>query len=261
MVLEVCADSVASAVAAERGGANRIELCSDLLEGGITPGPGLISVVRKRLRIDVFVMIRPRGGDFIYSADEFEVMQRDMDEARRLGADGFVLGMLNEHGGVDVDRTRELVQRASPLPVTFHRAVDMTPDLLAGLEDVISTGAKRVLTSGGAANIQEGSNMLRRLRLAASNRVAIMAGGGLTVDTLSRVAEVTGVTEFHASLRKALPSPGQFHKQGIAMGKVKDREYLRYVTLEEDVRAMVCALRQLSPNGPAGRSSRPDVRS
>ena len=246
MLLEVCADSVASAVAAERGGAHRIELCSDLLEGGITPGPGLISVIRSRLRIDIFVMIRPRGGDFLYSADEFEVMQHDMDEARRLGANGFVFGMLNEHGSIDIERTREIVQRAHPLPVTFHRAIDMTPDPLTALEEVISTGARRVLSSGGAPDVMRGCELLRELHLAASNRIAIMAGGGLTLKTVKHVAETSGITEFHASLRRPLPTPTDFHKQGVSMGEVRDREYVRYATLEEDVRAMVEALKQLS---------------
>lgn len=252
MILEVCADSVASAVAAERGGADRIELCSDLLEGGITPGPGLISVVRSRLKIDVFVMIRPRGGDFLYSEDEFEVMQQDMDEARRLGASGFVLGILTEHAAIDVERTRELVKRAHHLPVTFHRAIDMTPDPLSSLEDVIATGAKRVLSSGGAANVVRGSGLLRSMREAAGNRVTIMAGGGLTLKTVQHVVEATGIREYHASLRKAMQSPTDFHKRGVALGEVRDREYLRYATDEEDVRAVVNSLKLHLPDQLTG---------
>lgn len=178
----------------------------------------------------------------MYSDDEFEVMQRDMDEARRLGANGFVFGMLNEHGCIDIERTRELVKRAKPLPVTFHRAIDMTPDPLAALEKVIASGAQRVLTSGGSADVMKGSAILRKMREAAANRIAIMAGGGLTLKTLPHVVETTGITEYHASLRKALQAPTDFHKRGVAMGEVRDREYLRYATHEEDVRAMVEAL-------------------
>lgn len=245
-VLEVCVDSVASSVAAQQGGADRIELCSDLLEGGITPGPGLISVVRSRLDIDIFVMIRPRAGDFLYDDDEFEVMQQDMDEARRLGANGFVLGILNEHAGVDVERTRELVNRADPLPITFHRAIDMTPDPLTALEDVIATGAHRVLTSGGAPNVTKGCELLRRMQESASDRITIMAGGGLTLKTVQHIVETTGIGEYHASLRKAMQSPTDFHKRGVVMGEVRDREYLRYATHKEDVLAMVRALETLS---------------
>lgn len=253
MVLEICADSVASAMAAQCGNADRIELCSDLLEGGITPGPGLISLVRSRLKIEVYVMIRPRAGDFIYSKDELEVMRRDMDEARRFGVDGFVLGILTEHGDIDIKRTRELVERAKPLPVTFHRAIDMTPDPVAALEDVIATGARRVLSSGGASNVTKGCSVLRSMREAAGNRIAMMAGSGITLRTVRHIADSTGISEFHASLRKAVESPGEFHKQGVAMGDIRDREYRRYATHAEDVREMVNLLESLSHARSAGR--------
>lgn len=246
MTLEVCVDSVASAIAAQQGGATRVELCSDLLEGGITPGPGLISVVRSRLEIDIFVMIRPRAGDFMYSADEFEVMRHDIDEARRLGANGFVFGILTEHGQIDVERTRELVKRAHPLPVTFHRAIDMTQDPLAALEEVIATGAQRVLSSGGAPSAIKGSELLQKMHEVAGDRITVMAGGGITLKTVQHIVESTGGKEYHASLRKATQSPTDFHKRGVAMGSVHDREYVRYETHPEDVRAMVASLKSLS---------------
>lgn len=253
MVLEVCADSVASAVAAERGGAHRIELCANLVEGGVTPSPGLLATVRSRLSVGVYVMIRPRGGDFLYSPEELEVMERDIQEARRLGADGFVLGMLNEDGCVDVEGTRRLVQRAHPLPVTFHRAIDMTPDPLAALEDVIATGARRILSSGGASNGIEGCAVLEQLQAASSHRIAIMAGGGLNPGNVKYLAEASGIEEFHASLRKVLPSSSRFRKRGIAMGEAADGEYLRYATPVEDVRAMVEALGAVARESPIGR--------
>lgn len=242
MILEVCADSVASAVAAERGGAHRIELCSNLLEGGITPGPGLIAAVRSRLSIGIHVMIRPRGGSFLYSKDEFEVMQRDIDEVRRLGADGFVLGILRPDGSVDVDRTRELVNQSHPLPITFHRAIDVTPDPLVALEAVISTGASRVLSSGRAPNALDGAAMLRKMKGASRGRITIMAGGGITLDTVKQVAQTSGVSDFHASLRRVLAGSMDFPKLGEGMGEVVNGEYLRETTREEDVRSMLDTL-------------------
>lgn len=246
MQLEVCVDSVESAIAAERGGAQRVELCSDLLEGGITPSAGLISQVRRHIGIGVFVMIRPRGGDFTYSADEFDIMREDILLAQQLLADGIVLGILDGRAHVDVQRTRQLVELARPLPVTFHRAIDMTPDPIAAVRDVIATGAARLLTSGGAPNLIQGLAGIAAMLQAAENRIAVMAGGGLSPETLPKVAGAAGVSEFHCSLRTASASPVEFHKRGVHMGEVRDREYLRFVVQEETVRAMVAALRQIA---------------
>lgn len=255
MILEICVDSVESAVAAQRGGAQRVELCSDLLEGGITPSAGLISLVRQRIGIDLFVMIRPRGGDFAYTREEFDLMREDIGQARRLGADGMVLGVLDEHARIDVERTRALVDLARPLPVTFHRAIDMTANPEAALDDVIRTGAARVLTSGGAPNVMQGSAQVARMVESAGARIAVMAGGGLSLETLPQVAEATGVTEFHASVRTASRSPGEFRRPGVHMGEIRDREYLRFTVQEETVRAMVLALRQFAAQRPAVRAT------
>jgi copper homeostasis protein len=240
-------------MAAERGGAQRIELCSDLLEGGITPGPGLLALVRERLKIDVYAMVRPRGGDFFYDDDEFQVMQKDIEQLRQLGADGIVLGILNEHAKVDVERTRRLVEQARPLPVTFHRAVDMTPDPVAAVKDVIAAGASRVLSSGGARSAVKGMGTLRALQAAADGQMTVMAGGGVLPSNVRALAHQTGITEFHASLRRSVPSRVDFHRAGVTMGEVGiSREYLRYVTLEEDVRAMTDTLAQMAKENFAG---------
>lgn len=255
MLLEICVDSVETAVAAERGGAQRVELCSDLAEGGITPSAGLIALVRRRIAIDLFVMIRPRGGDFYYSDHEREVMSEDIRQARAAGADGFILGLLDDQALVDVERTRELVELAHPLPVTFHRAIDMTPDPQAALEDVIATGARRVLTSGGAPKVTRALATVARMQEAARDRITIMAGGGITPTTIHAVADGTGVREFHASLRTALPSPVRYQKQGVDMGEIHNREYMRYTVLEENVRALAQALLRMHGERPAAGAS------
>jgi copper homeostasis protein len=245
MQVEICVDSVESAIAAERGGADRVELCSDLLEGGVTPSAGLISLVRQRIGIGLFVMIRPRGGDFCYTDLEFEIMQQDIQQARDMGADGIILGVLDRTARVDVDRTRQLVELAAPLPVTFHRAVDMTPDPRTALDDVVKTGAARVLTSGGAAKVTEGLSTVACMVKAAKDRIAVMVGGGITPETIVSVAEATGATEFHASLRTARSGPMEFHRQDVQMGEVRDREYLRFVVEEESVRALTLAVQRM----------------
>ena len=232
-------------MAAERGGAQRVELCSDLLEGGITPSAGLLALVRQRIQIGLFVMIRPRGGDFCYSETEFEVMQQDIRQARNLGADGVILGVLDEHARVEVRRTQQLAELAAPLPVTFHRAIDMTPDPCAALDEVAATGARRVLTSGGAAKVTEGLTAVAHMVQRAGDRITVMAGGGITRETIARVAETTGATEFHASLRTARPSPVEYHRRNMHMGEVRDREYTRYVVEEENVRALRATLHRM----------------
>ncbi|MGA2633110.1 MAG: copper homeostasis protein CutC [Terracidiphilus sp.] len=250
MDLEVCVDSVESAIAAERGGAQRVELCSDLLEGGITPGAGLIASVRRRIAIGLYVMIRPRGGDFCYTDLEFEVMREEIAHARQLGADGIIIGLLDQQGRVDVARTRELVDLARPLLITFHRAIDMTPDLLVALEDVIATGACRILTSGGAPNVTRGINELAGMVRAANGRISIMPGGGITPTTITALAQATGATEFHSSARTAFPSPVSFRKPGVAMGDLRNREYRRFTVREASVRALVNALERLNHKRP-----------
>lgn len=202
IVFEVCAETLEACVAAAAGGADRVELCSALSEGGLTPSHGLIQHAVERCALPVHVMIRPRAGDFVYSAEEIAIMRADIAHARRLGVAGVVLGVLDAAGCVDVAATRGLVELARPLQVTFHRAVDDTVDLHEALEDVIAAGCDRVLTSGGAADVMAGAAMLAELVRAARGRIEVAVGGGLRLDDAARLAQITGARQFHASLRQ-----------------------------------------------------------
>lgn len=239
IVLEVCADSVDSALAAQRGGAHRIELCSGLVEGGTTPSSGLISTIRSRLSIPIFVMIRPRNGDFFYGPEDFETMEHDVLNAKQLGADGVVFGVLREDGRIDVERTRYLVQLARPLKVTFHRAFDMSRDLGESLEALIHMNVDRVLTSGGEQRVEDGLAAVRSLAAQATGRIAVMAGGGITVSNACHVIASAGVNELHASSATSVASPMRYRNEKIAMGVLKGREYQRPVVLEDNVRRLL----------------------
>jgi copper homeostasis protein len=242
VTVEICVDSIESAVAADRGGADRIELCSSLAEGGVTPSAGLIATVLSKVSLAVFVMIRPRGGDFCYSADEFKAMQQDVATAKQLGADGVVFGLLNEDGRVDVARTHQLVELARPLKVTFHRAFDVARDLNEALEELVRAGVDRVLTSGGEQNAALGRIKIAELNRAAKDqtkdRIIVMAGAGITEQNVRELLVGTGVREIHASLRTAVPSPMRYRNEKISLGGVDSREYERFIVLEERVRAL-----------------------
>ena len=245
--LEVCVDSVDSAVAAERGGATRVELCSNLFEGGITPSAGLISTIRHKISIGLHVMIRPRAGDFCYSADEFEVMQQDILTAKQLGANGVVFGILNTGGSVNIERTRKLVELARPLTVTFHRAFDMSADLFRALEDVIYTGANRILTSGGEPNAVEGLDALQRLVEAANGRIILMACGGVRDHNVHTILERSHVPEVHVGMVDSVPSPMRYQNKRVAIGSAQSREYARLVVLQENVEKLVKTLADAAP--------------
>jgi copper homeostasis protein len=238
ILIEVCVESLASALAAQRGGAERIELCSALLEGGVTPSAGLIELTRAGTSIGLHVMIRPRGGDFCYTDEEFETMRRDISAAKRMGVNGIVLGILNTSGYVDLERTRELVELARPLSVTFHRAFDMSADFFRALEDVCATGADRLLTSGGESTVEQGAPVIERLVKAARGRIAVMACGGIAEHNAARIIKQTGIREIHVGLRRPTPSPMLYQNPRISMGAMRDREYQRFQVLEEDVRSL-----------------------
>jgi copper homeostasis protein len=197
-LLEICVESLPEAVAATDAGADRLELCGSMAEAGITPSFGLIETVVERCSVPVFVMIRPRGGDFLYDDAELTVMMRDIMAAKKAGAHGIVSGVLNHVGLVDREATRRLVECAAPLPFTFHRAIDLTPDLMQALDTLGAVGVSRVLTSGGASSASVGAGMIANLVRRAASRIMIIAGGSVRADNVEEIVERTGVREVHA---------------------------------------------------------------
>lgn len=209
LLLEVAVDSPLRAAAAERAGAHRLELCANLETGGLTPGLELIRKVRAAVRIPIHVMVRPRPGDFVYSANEFEEMKESIKSIRAENVQGIVTGMLLPDGSVDTQRTRELVALASPMQVTFHRAFDEAKDLATALEDIVLTGAHRILTSGGAADAHKGTSTLRTLIQQAKNRITILPGAGLHPGNIAEVARATDARELHTGLGGIIPYASQ----------------------------------------------------
>lgn len=196
LVVEICAEGIASALAAAQGGADRIELCEHLSVGGVSPSAGTISVAVQQRRPPLHVLIRPRGGDFVYDAAEEQSMRHNIRAARALGANGVVLGVLRGDRTIDVERTRSLIAEARPLRVTFHRAFDAVPDPIEALETLIDLGVSRLLTSGGASEAREGLDLLAKLVDRAADRITIMAGGRVTQDDLPALADA-GLREVH----------------------------------------------------------------
>jgi copper homeostasis protein len=210
--LEISVESVEAALAAERGGADRIELCGNLSVGGVTPSAELMRAIRAQLRIPIFMMIRPRPGDFVYSAAEFDVMKKEIESAKQFCMSGVVLGILDSHHRIDVVRTRELIELAGPLPTTFHRAFDECGNLLQALEDVIGTGAEQILTSGGAPTALEGAAMLTSLVAAAQDRIVILPGAGINASNVAEIAQRIGTREIHSGLGSTLPYGSRDYK-------------------------------------------------
>lgn len=204
--LEIAAGSLASALAAQEGGADRVELCACLAEGGVTPSYGLLSRVRERVRLPVYVLIRPRPGDFLYEEEDFEVMGRDIETCVRLGFEGVVIGALDVEGAID-PRCRELVSAAGPLGVSFHRAFDASADLTRSLEAVIALGCERVLSSGGCATALEGCEVLACLVRQAAGRIRILAGAGIRASNIVEVAQRSRADELHGSAQRIMVSP------------------------------------------------------
>lgn len=226
MILEVVVYNIESAVQAQLGGADRIELCDNPGEGGTTPSFGTIEVVRKKLFIDIFVMIRPRGGDFQYSAEEFECMKVDIEQCKKLQVDGVVLGILQTDGTIDKKRCKELIDLARPMSVTCHRAFDMTNDSLQALEDCIEVGFDRILTSGRHAKAIEGIELLAELVRKANSRITIMPGSGVNEQNAGMLAAKTGAQELHFSAMTQKESLMQFKNQLLTgMGSNEGAEF------------------------------------
>lgn len=220
--IEVCANSVHSALMAQQGGAIRVELCASLTEGGTTPSYGEIAAAKKHLDIEVYPIIRPRGGDFLYSELEFEIMKADIICCRDLKCEGIVTGILTAKGDVDKKRCAELIDLAGPMKVAFHRAFDMTKDMALALEDLIELGFVRVLTSGGKASADDGSDQLETLNTQAAGRISIMPGAGINPDNIRGIIQKTGAFEFHASARRNTVSQMQFRNTALQMGGPAD---------------------------------------
>lgn len=238
-------DSPEAALAAQQGGAHRLELCSDLVEGGITPSLGSIQAAHAAVSIPLFVLIRPRGGDFCYTSTEFDVMRRDILAVRSTGADGVVLGILLPDGSVDASRTAELITLARPMQVTFNRAFDLCKNPMDALETLVTLGVERVLTSGQQPTVVDGMSLVKRLVESANDRITILAGGGIRADNIARIARSTGVHEFHFTARTPQESPMQYRNTRCWMGKAyQPDDYERRVTRAELVRQVIHALRK-----------------
>ncbi len=240
VLVEACVDSIDSAIVAEAGGAQRVELCAALSEGGLTPSAGTIAVTGQRVTIGVQVMIRPRGGDFLYSETEFASMCRDVEMAKRLGAGGVVFGLLTPDGSIDVERTRQLAEQARPMSATFHRAFDMASDPKQALDTLIDLGIDRVLTSGQEATAVEGIDLLRDLVTQAGDRIVVMPGGGIDETSLKKILETTGAREIHVTGTKTVESRMTFQNPRCFMGSEPGpSEFSTTVTDADRIRTLV----------------------
>ena len=238
--IEICLDSVESVIIAEHAGADRVELCSDLFEGGLTPTVGTFLLAKERTNIPINVMIRPRGGDFCYSDIEFKVMKKEALFFKENGADALVFGILTPDGEIDKIRTKELIDIARPLPVTFHRAFDMTRDAFRSLDALISLGVERVLTSGLEATVLEGADTLRALVERAGERMIVMPGSGINERNFNKIKNLIGAKEYHMGLSSSIPSKMAFHPGHVYMGGLlRQNEFTISRAGEERIRSVV----------------------
>ncbi len=239
-LLEIAANSLASALAAQEGGADRIELCENLGEGGTTPSHGTLSMARDKLRIPIYALIRPRGGDFLYDETELECMRRDIEHCVRLGCDGVVIGALDADGNVDMAACKQLAAAAGTLGITFHRAFDAARDRAQALRDILAIGCERVLTSGAANDALTGAAAIAETVRSGEGRIRVMAGAGVTVENIREIAQRSGAHEFHASARSLRNSAMRHRQQGLS-----GLEPERMQTDAAVVRALIERLRTL----------------
>lgn len=243
VLVEACVDAIDAAIEAQAGGAGRVELCGELLQGGVTPSAGLTAAVRERLAIPVFVLIRPRTGDFLYTTDECDVMRRDIIIAKQVGADGVVFGALNVAGDVDAYTMRELMSAARPMAVTFHRAFDFSRDQDSALGALMELGVDRVLTSGGAASALEGAHVLRQLAQRAGPALRILAGGSITPSNVAEVVRLSGALEVHTRAAVRRESTMAYRRPGVTLARMQAlSEYDRNAASAGEVARVVAAL-------------------
>ncbi len=240
--LEVCVDSVTAALAAEAAGAERLEFCAALSEGGVTPGAGTLETVLERVRVPVVVLARPRRGDFLYDEPELAALRRDVERARAAGAAGVALGVLRRDGTVDVERTAELVHLARPLQVTFHRAFDGTRDAREALDALLALGVERVLSAGHAARALEGAEELAELVRRAGTRLSVMPGGGVRAAHAAELLRRTGASELHASAARARPSPMEHRNPALRTAAGAADEYALSGPDADEIRGLRLAL-------------------
>jgi len=238
-IIEIATSDFLTTRSAVEGGADRIELCANLAEGGTTPSYAHIKKCREAFDIALFPIIRPRGGDFLYTKDEFEIMKNDIKLCNQIGCDGIVIGLLNMDGTIDMTRTSELIELAYPLDVTFHRAFDRCKDPFMALEELIEIGCQRILTSGQKPTVSEGVDLIAELNKKADDRIVIMPGSGVRKENIKMLAEKTGCIEFHSSLRGKAKSPMQFIHPAFANS---EESYFNNEISPDEVRALRNAL-------------------
>ncbi len=243
VLFEICVGSAQGAISAQEAGANRVELCDNLIEGGTTPSAGAVHVSRKHIDIGLNVIVRPRGGDFCYSDVEFETMLRDVELVAGWGADGIVIGLLNPDGSIDAERTGALIERIRPLSVTFHRAFDMAADPHRALEDLIALGVDRVLTSGQEISALDGVDLISDLIRRANGRIVVMPGGGITERNVAKVAAGTGAREIHVAARSSISSRMTYRNPNAFMGgEFRLPEFSHDLTDVNRIRAFIQAV-------------------
>lgn len=242
-ILECCVDSVESAINAANGGASRLELCSNLIIGGTTPDVALVKEIRKHTDIRIHALIRPRFGDFFYTEHEMEIMKSQIRALREAGVEGVVIGVLDEEGNLDVPKMKKLLQEASGLSVTLHRAFDMCRDPFQTLEEAIELGINTILTSGQKQSAWEGRELLCQLIDKAEGRIDIMAGAGIGASAIEKLVPITKGTSYHMSGKVTLDSPMRYRKADVSMGLPSLSEYEIWQTSEQNVRDAVEVLK------------------